>query len=70
VFAFSRGDEIVTVVPRLGARADGWRDTTLALPPGSWRDLLSDRSIPGGAGGETSVAELWRVLPIALLVRA
>ncbi len=67
VFAFARGDEIVTVVPRIGVRADGWRETTLPIPPGSWRDLLSDRSIPGG---ESSVADLWRELPIALLVRA
>ncbi|MBA3451917.1 MAG: malto-oligosyltrehalose synthase [Deltaproteobacteria bacterium] len=67
VFAFARGDDLVTVVPRISASADGWRDTTLTVLPGSWRELLSERSIPAG---DFSVAELWRDLPIALLVRA
>jgi (1->4)-alpha-D-glucan 1-alpha-D-glucosylmutase len=67
VFAFARGDQLVTVVPRIGVRAEGWRATTLELPEGAWRDLLSDRTI---SGGTVQVAELWRALPIALLVRA
>src|SRR5262249_54553984 len=39
VFAFARGADLVTVVPRLGVRASGWQDTALALPPGTWRDV-------------------------------
>jgi (1->4)-alpha-D-glucan 1-alpha-D-glucosylmutase len=66
VFAFARGDELVVVVPRLGVSADAWRDTTLALPAGTWREVLSDREI---AGGTQPVAHLWRALPIALLAR-
>lgn len=66
VFAFSRGDDLVSVVPRLGVRAEGWRDTTLVLAPGTWRDVLSDVEL---AGGELPVAALWRTLPIALLTR-
>jgi (1->4)-alpha-D-glucan 1-alpha-D-glucosylmutase len=67
VFAFGRGDDLVAVVPRLGVRAEAWRDTTLALGPGPWRDVLSDEEV---AGGVQPVAVLWRVLPIALLSRA
>jgi (1->4)-alpha-D-glucan 1-alpha-D-glucosylmutase len=66
VFAFARGDELVAVVPRLGVRADAWRDTTLTLGAGRWRDVLSDRDVTGGI---QPVATLWRVLPIALLLR-
>ncbi|HET7504886.1 MAG TPA: hypothetical protein VFK02_27875, partial [Kofleriaceae bacterium] len=66
VFAFARGEDLVAVVPRLGVRAEGWNATTLALAPGRWRDALSDREV---AGGVHPVAELWRALPIALLVR-
>jgi (1->4)-alpha-D-glucan 1-alpha-D-glucosylmutase len=66
VFAFARGDDLIAVVPRLGVRADAWRDTALALGPGTWRDVLSDREI---AGGIVPVAALWRALPIALLSR-
>ena len=66
VFAFARGDELVAVVPRLGVRAEAWRDTTLTLGAGTWRDVLSDRDI---AGGTQLVASLWRVFPIALLRR-
>ncbi|HEU0037249.1 MAG TPA: malto-oligosyltrehalose synthase [Kofleriaceae bacterium] len=69
VFAFARGGmppALVTVVPRLGVAADGWRDTTLELPHGTWRDVLSDRTHAGIA----PIAELWRAFPVALLVRA
>ncbi|MDB4957009.1 MAG: 1,4-alpha-D-glucan 1-alpha-D-glucosylmutase [Myxococcales bacterium] len=67
VFAFSRGDDLITIVPRLGVNAEGWRDTTISLPPGSWRDVLGDRSTSGGV---QPLAELWRPFPTALLSRA
>ncbi len=66
VFAFARGDDLVTVVPRLGVRASGWQDTALALPPGTWRDVLTGREV---AGGLQAVAALWRSFPIALVLR-
>jgi (1->4)-alpha-D-glucan 1-alpha-D-glucosylmutase len=65
VFAFARGSDLIAVVGRLGAGADGWRATTLELPPGMWRDVLSDTTHPGGA---LDVTVLWTALPIALLV--
>ncbi len=65
VFAFSRGEDLVTVVPRLSAGAEGWRDTTLELPEGSWRDVLSERTV---AGGTVPVALVWTALPVAVLV--
>jgi (1->4)-alpha-D-glucan 1-alpha-D-glucosylmutase len=65
VFAFARGDDLVTIVPRLTAGAEGWRDTTLELPAGAWRDVLADRVV---AGGTVPVALLFAVLPIAVLV--
>jgi len=41
-------------------------DTALALGPGTWRDVLTDREIRGGA---QPLAALWRDLPIALYLR-
>jgi len=66
VFAFARGEDLVTVVPRLGVRARGWRDTTVTLASGTWRDVLTDRELRGGS---QAVAELWRSFPVALLLR-
>jgi (1->4)-alpha-D-glucan 1-alpha-D-glucosylmutase len=66
VFAYARGDDLVAVVPRLGVRADAWRDTTLTLGSGTWRDVLSGHELAGGAH---PVATLWRALPIALYLR-
>jgi (1->4)-alpha-D-glucan 1-alpha-D-glucosylmutase len=66
VFGFARGDELVTIVPRLGVHADGYRDTTATIPAGSWRDVLSDQTFSGGV---YALAQLWRWLPIALLTR-
>jgi (1->4)-alpha-D-glucan 1-alpha-D-glucosylmutase len=65
LLAFDRGGAI-TVVTRLPLgleRGGGWRDTRLALPPGEWRDLLTDR--PAAAEADALLSEL----PVALLVR-
>jgi (1->4)-alpha-D-glucan 1-alpha-D-glucosylmutase len=67
VFAFARGEDLITIVPRLGVNADGWRDTMISLPAGAWRDVLGDRSMSGGV---QPLAEVWRAFPIALLSRA
>jgi len=67
VVAFLRGERALTVVPRLSLRLAGeWRDTTLELPRGEWRDVL------GGAShrrGETRMDALLGRFPVALLVR-
>ncbi|HEX2642467.1 MAG TPA: malto-oligosyltrehalose synthase, partial [Thermoanaerobaculia bacterium] len=67
VVAFSRGDEVVTVVPRLvlGLQED-WRDTTLELPPGRWRDELTGEEAEGGS---RRLADLLARFPVALLAR-
>ena len=62
-----RGTELIAIVPRLTVRADGWRDTTLELPTGTWIDVLSDQQC---SGGPQPLASLWRSFPIALLTRA
>jgi (1->4)-alpha-D-glucan 1-alpha-D-glucosylmutase len=70
VVAFGRGSRVVTVATRLPAglrRAGGWQGTWLRLPPGPWRDLLTDAMHPGGA---VALADLTAALPIALLERA
>jgi (1->4)-alpha-D-glucan 1-alpha-D-glucosylmutase len=68
VFAFTRGagdDMLVAVATRLSVHADELTATTLPLPDGGWRDLLSDRALRGGA---CAAGELLRMFPIALLV--
>ncbi|MDQ3364016.1 MAG: malto-oligosyltrehalose synthase [Myxococcota bacterium] len=67
VFAFARragSESTITVVPRHGTE---WRETQLDLGTGPWRDVLTDRVVSGGA---VPLDDLWRVLPIALLVHA
>ncbi|MGN6107931.1 MAG: malto-oligosyltrehalose synthase, partial [Kofleriaceae bacterium] len=69
VFAFARvaaAGSVVAIVPRLGARADGWRDTRLVLPPGIWRDVLVDREHENAV----ALADAWRTFPVSVLVRA
>jgi malto-oligosyltrehalose synthase/malto-oligosyltrehalose trehalohydrolase len=71
VLAFSRGGAI-TVVTRLPvglARAGGWRDTTLRLPEGRWRDLISGSLVTTDAQRSVLLAELLDRFPVALLVR-
>ncbi|MEV6479865.1 malto-oligosyltrehalose synthase [Streptomyces sp. NPDC051576] len=65
--AFARSGAAVTAVTRLSSRlaaAGGWRDTSVALPPGRWVDVLApEREFTGHA----RVAELFGVSPVVLL---
>jgi (1->4)-alpha-D-glucan 1-alpha-D-glucosylmutase len=78
--AFGRGegmDRLITVVPRRLARIDGlpterglWEGTVVPLPvgwPTRWSCALSGRTVIAEAGG-LPVAELFAVLPVALLL--
>jgi (1->4)-alpha-D-glucan 1-alpha-D-glucosylmutase len=57
----------VAVAPRLVIGLGGdWADTTLELPAGSWRDVLTDETLGGGA---VALGELLRRFPVALLDR-
>ena len=65
VLAFDRGG-VVAVATRLpvGLAAHGWGDTELALPSGTWTDVLTGR--PASA----RLQELLASYSVALLVRA
>jgi (1->4)-alpha-D-glucan 1-alpha-D-glucosylmutase len=74
--AFSRGDSggpgAVTLATRLPvslARTGGWADHTVALPPGTWHDLLTGRAVEA-EGGAARLSDVLSDLPVALLVRA
>jgi (1->4)-alpha-D-glucan 1-alpha-D-glucosylmutase len=67
--AFVRSGAVLSAVTRLSLRlaeAGGWADTELALPAGRWVDVLGgEREF----AGRMRVAELFEVLPVALLER-
>ena len=65
VIAFDRGGCVDGGDPAAGRarRAGGWGDTRLALPPGSWTDVLTGRTTDG------RLADLLEPYPVALLVR-
>ena len=69
VIAADRGGA-VPVVTRLPVRlsTQGWGDTALRLPTGSWKDLLTGEHVVSTADG-APVADVLRRLPVALLVR-
>lgn len=66
VIAFSRADQIVSVAPRLscGVR-DGWADTSIVLPEGSFEHWLGRGRV---SGGSARIGDLLRELPVAVLV--
>jgi (1->4)-alpha-D-glucan 1-alpha-D-glucosylmutase len=66
VVAFTRAEQVVTVVPRLVlGLGGGWRDTVVELPPGRWRNRLTG----AGEQGVARVAMLLEEFPVALLAR-
>jgi (1->4)-alpha-D-glucan 1-alpha-D-glucosylmutase len=71
VLAFDRGGAITigTRLPLGLERRGGWADSTVSLPSGRWRDLLTDGQGSRPFQGETGVGELLAAYPVALLVR-
>jgi (1->4)-alpha-D-glucan 1-alpha-D-glucosylmutase len=65
--AFLRGDDVVTAVTRhsVGLAEIGWRDTTLALPAGTWTDRIAG----GRFSGKVSASDLFAGSAVALLER-
>jgi (1->4)-alpha-D-glucan 1-alpha-D-glucosylmutase len=65
--AFLRGGTVATVVPRLvcGLRGD-WRDTSVILPAGRWRNQLTGDALDGGPA---RLADVLARFPVALLRR-
>jgi (1->4)-alpha-D-glucan 1-alpha-D-glucosylmutase len=67
--AFERGQQLITLVPRLViglAQSGGWGSTTLELPPGLWIDTLSGRTW----SGTQSLRGILGSFPVALLISA
>ena len=61
-------DRLFVLVPRLiVGLGDDWADTTVRLPPGRWRSMLTAIEVVGGK--EVAVAELTRDFPVAVLGR-
>ncbi|MFN2582460.1 MAG: malto-oligosyltrehalose synthase, partial [Candidatus Dormibacteria bacterium] len=61
-------DEVIAVAVRLAhAVSGGWHDTSIDLPAGTWRNVLSDEHVKGGA---VRLADLLDAFPVALLERS
>ena len=67
---FVRDHIAVLVAPYPGLReADpDWQDSTAALPEGAWRDLFTGATMHGAR--DVPLADLFDLLPVAVLVRA
>ncbi|MFZ1175646.1 MAG: malto-oligosyltrehalose synthase [Mycobacterium sp.] len=67
VVAFRRGDDILVAVTRWTVRLaeNGWGNTVVPLPDGSWTDTLTGAI----ASGPASAAELFADMPVVLLAR-
>ena len=61
------GPEVVAIATRLAGSLGDWDGATVAVPPGTWRDLLTGRELT--VEDTLPLADLLRDLPVALLVR-
>jgi (1->4)-alpha-D-glucan 1-alpha-D-glucosylmutase len=66
VVAYVRAGRLLTVVPRLIQRFGPEEDTSVAVPPGRWRNAFTLERV---AGGETPIRTLLKDFSVALLVR-
>ena len=64
----SSGDQVVGVVTRLPATLHAWGDAGLAVPAGTWTDLLTGRVV--SSEGQVPLARILDRMPVALLVRS
>jgi (1->4)-alpha-D-glucan 1-alpha-D-glucosylmutase len=67
VISFMRSDRFICAVPRLLMNLGGdWKDTSLELPTGRWRHLLTGEIL---SGGSVPIADLFKRFPVAALAR-
>ena len=67
LLGYTRAGRAATIVPRWNAkRGVSWLGTTVVLPEGRWRNLLTDETV---AGGRLAVQGLLHPFPVALLVK-
>jgi (1->4)-alpha-D-glucan 1-alpha-D-glucosylmutase len=65
VIAFLRADSVAAIAPRWNVRlGGGFGSTTVELPAGSWKNLLTGETVNGGA---VRVQTLLQRFPVALL---
>nr|MDQ4006939.1 hypothetical protein [Actinomycetota bacterium] len=60
---------VVTRAPGRLAADGGWGAATVSLPPGAWSDVLTRAEVGGPDSGPVACADLFAVLPVALLER-
>jgi (1->4)-alpha-D-glucan 1-alpha-D-glucosylmutase len=65
VVAYTRGERVVTIVPRLALAIGDWRDTAVVLPPGRWYDELGAETYEG----IVPLTQVTATFPVALLTR-
>lgn len=63
LLAFLRGGEVITAVPLLRCGRTTWAATTLPLPTGRWRNVLTGDDL----AGEAAAGDLFARFPVALL---
>ena len=67
VIAFIRAHRVLTVVARWRLkRGEGWLNTWIEVPPGTWRNILTGDAVQSG---RIPMDVLLRRFPVALLVR-
>jgi len=68
VIAYQRGENLITVTPRLlMLLKNDWDGTHVTLPEGRWTNRLTNEEIEGG---QVKLAALLALFPVALLTRA
>lgn len=65
VIAFARAGEVATVAPRQVLNVHDWLGTAVELPPGQWRNRLTQETVRG----RVRVQDLLARFPVALLAR-
>jgi (1->4)-alpha-D-glucan 1-alpha-D-glucosylmutase len=66
IIAFQRGENVITVAPRLLMSVGTWDATILEVPDGFWRNQLTGDVIEGG---KLEVGALLRRFPVGLLTK-
>jgi (1->4)-alpha-D-glucan 1-alpha-D-glucosylmutase len=66
VIGYLRGGKVATIVPRWNLKLAGnWSGTSVVLPAGRWRNLLTGEEL---VGGNVSIQAVLKRFPVALLV--
>lgn len=67
VLSYQRGDQVIVIIPRISSNISKWKQTTIKIPQGNWKNLLSNNN--KFYKDSIDLNEIFSEFPVAMLIK-